>query len=157
MPKKFDRQVRQRCVRQVAEHLSERSSLTAPAAEVVAQRAELGKETMRRWVTEAQVEGGERQGATSEGLAEIMDLKTKVRRVEEDNEMLRRASIFFAGQARLPQPLIVASIDEMRSEGHTVESILVVAAGSCASRLPDRCTDLPHLGQHPPAGRGPNH
>ena len=31
-------------------------------------------------------------------LAEIKDLKAKVRRREEDNEILRRASIFFAGE-----------------------------------------------------------
>ena len=38
------------------------------------------------------------QGATSEELAEIKELKAKVRRLEEDNEILRRASIFFAGE-----------------------------------------------------------
>ena len=38
------------------------------------------------------------QGATSEELAEIKKLKAKVRRLEEDNEILRRASIFFAGE-----------------------------------------------------------
>jgi transposase len=37
-------------------------------------------------------------GATSEELAEIKELKAKVRRLEEDNEILRRASIFFAGE-----------------------------------------------------------
>ena len=47
---------------------------------------------------QAQIDGGQRQGATSEELAEIKDLRAKVRRLEEDNEILRRASIFFAGE-----------------------------------------------------------
>jgi transposase-like protein len=31
-------------------------------------------------------------------LAEIRELKAKVRRLEEDNDILRRASVFFAGE-----------------------------------------------------------
>ncbi|WP_224275797.1 hypothetical protein [Nocardioides lacusdianchii] len=51
---------------------------------------------------QAQIDGGQRQGATGEELAEIKDLKAKVRRLEEDNEILRRASIFFAGELDHP-------------------------------------------------------
>jgi transposase-like protein len=97
MPKKIDPAVKARCVRQVLDHLAEYPSMTA-AAEAVARREGLGKETVRRWAVQAQIDGGQRQGATSEELAEIRDLKAKVRRLEEDNEILRRASIFFAGE-----------------------------------------------------------
>ena len=82
MPKKIDPKVKERCVRQVLEHLPEYPSLTA-AAEAVARREGLGKETVRRWVVQAQIDGGQRQGATSEELAEIKELKAKVRRLEE--------------------------------------------------------------------------
>jgi|GEM_PF-2327661 len=61
MPKKIDPKVRERCVRLVQEHQGEYSSLTA-AAEAVARREGLGKETVRRWVIQAQVDGGQRQG-----------------------------------------------------------------------------------------------
>lgn len=97
MPKKIDPKVKERCVRLVLEHLGEYSSLTA-AAEAVARRENVGKESVRRWVLQAQIDGGQRQGATSEELVEIRQLKAKVRRLEEDNEILRRASIFFAGE-----------------------------------------------------------
>mgnify|MGYP005612387673 CR=1 FL=1 len=97
MPKKIDPKVRERCVRQVLEHLPEYPSLTG-AAEGVARRVGVGKESVRRWVIQAQVDGGQRQGATSEELAQIKELKAQVRRLEEDNEILRRASIFFAGE-----------------------------------------------------------
>ncbi|RHW43821.1 hypothetical protein D1832_13990 [Dermacoccus abyssi] len=97
MPKKIDPKVKERCVRQVLEHLPEYPSLTA-AAGVVARREGVGKESVRRWVLQAQVDGGQRQGATTEELAQIKELKAKVRRLEADNEILRRASIFFAGE-----------------------------------------------------------
>lgn len=97
MPKKIDAKVKERCVRLVLEHLQEYSSLTA-AAEAVARREGVGKESVRRWAIQAQIDGGQRQGATSEELAEIKQLKARVRRLEEDNEILRRASIFFAGE-----------------------------------------------------------
>lgn len=84
-------------MRLVLEHLSEYPSLTA-AAEAVARREGVGKESVRRWVIQAQVDGGQRPGASSDELAEIKELKAKVRRLEEDNEILRRASIFFAGE-----------------------------------------------------------
>ncbi len=96
MPKKIDPMVKERCVRQVLDHLAEYPTLTA-AAEAVARREGVGKESVRRGVVQAQIDGGQRQGASSAELAEIRELKSKVRRLEEDNEILRRASIFFAG------------------------------------------------------------
>ena len=53
---------------------------------------------MRRWVVQAQVDGGQRPGVTSEELAEIKALKAKVRRLEEDNAILKSATVFFAGE-----------------------------------------------------------
>jgi transposase len=97
MPRKIDAKVKERCVRLVLDHLQEYPSLTA-AAEAVARRENVGKESVRRWVIQAQIDGGQRQGVTSDELAEIKALKAKVRRLEEDNEILRRASIFFAGE-----------------------------------------------------------
>ena len=84
-------------MRMVLDQLQEYATLTA-AAEAVARRVGVGKESVRRWVIQAQIDGGQRQGATSEELAVIKELKAKVRRLEEDNEILRRASIFFAGE-----------------------------------------------------------
>ena len=97
MPKKIDPKVKERCTTLVLEHLAEYPSLTA-ACESVARREGIGSESVRRWVRQAQVDAGQRQGVSSEELAEIKDLKAKVRRLEEDNEILRRASIFFAGE-----------------------------------------------------------
>ena len=97
MPKKIDPGVRARAVRLVNDHLSEYSSLTA-AAEAVAKQVGVSKESVRRWVLQDQVDGGAREGQTSQELAEIKALKAKVRRLEEDNAILKAATVFFAGE-----------------------------------------------------------
>lgn len=99
MPKKIDPKVKERCVQQMLEHVSEYPTPTA-AAEVVAKRHGVGTESVRRWYLQAQVDAGQRRGATTEELAQIKELKDKVRRLEEDNDILRRASIFFASMPK---------------------------------------------------------
>ncbi len=91
MPKMIDQKVKERCVRLVLDHVQEYPSLTA-AAQAVAKREGVGKESVRRWVVASQIDSGQRQGPTSEELADIKQLKAKVRRLEEDNEILRKAS-----------------------------------------------------------------
>ena len=97
MPKIIDPKVKERCVQQMLEHAQEYPNPTA-AAVVIAKRNGVGAESVRRWYVQAQIDGGERRGATTEELTEIRELKSKVRRLEEDNDILRRASIFFAGE-----------------------------------------------------------
>lgn len=97
MPKKIDPAVKERAVRLVLEHQGEYPSLFA-AITSVAKQQRLGVESLRRWVNQALVDGGERRGATTEELAEIKELKAKVRRLEEDLEIAKKASIFFAGE-----------------------------------------------------------
>src|SRR3546814_7071188 len=83
MPKKIDEELKARAVRLVNDHQGEYSSLTAAAA-VVAKQLGVGKESVRRWVIQSQVDGGQRQGATTEELAEIKALKAENRRLRED-------------------------------------------------------------------------
>ena len=97
MPKKIDPALKARAVRLVNDHLAEYPSMTA-ACEAVAKQVGVGTEAVRRWLVQSQVDSGQRAGVTSEEHEEIKRLKAKVRRLEEDNEILRRASIFFAGE-----------------------------------------------------------
>jgi transposase len=65
---------------------------------VVAKQLGVGKESVRRWVIQAQVDGGQRHGATTEELAEIKTLKVENRRFPEDVEILRGATTFAVGE-----------------------------------------------------------
>ena len=97
MPKKIDPQLRARCVRLVREHQQEYPTLTA-AVTAVARQEGVSRESVRRWLAQADVDDGTRPGVTSEESAEVKRLKTENKRLREDNEILRRASIFFAGE-----------------------------------------------------------
>ena len=76
MPKKIDSATRERAVRLVLEHQQEYPSLTA-AAEAVARQVGVGKESVRRWVLQAQIDAGDREGMTSSEQVQIKELKAE--------------------------------------------------------------------------------
>jgi transposase-like protein len=80
-----------------AEHRQDYPSDTA-LAEAVAAKLGVGRETARRWLVQADVDSGARAGATSDDQAEIKRLKAEVRKLREDNEILKAATVFFAGE-----------------------------------------------------------
>jgi transposase len=81
----------------VEEHQQDYLSPTA-AAQVVAKQLGLGREIVRRWVVQAEVDGGSRPGVSSAEHAEIKRLKAENRRLQEDVAILRAATTFFAGE-----------------------------------------------------------
>jgi transposase len=69
----------------------------------VAQRLGIGSsETLRKWIRQAEVDGGTRPGVTSEESAEIRRLKREVAELRRANEILKAASVFFAAELDRP-------------------------------------------------------
>ena len=97
MPKKMEPEVRERVLRLLATHAGEYPSLTA-ACEAVAKQVGVGRETVRRWAVQAQIDGGARPGVTSKESAEIKKLKAENRQLREDVMILKAATTFFAGE-----------------------------------------------------------
>jgi transposase len=60
-------------------------------------------ETLRKWIRQAEIDSGSRQGVTSEESAEVRKLRAENRELRRANEILKAASIFFA--AELDRPL----------------------------------------------------
>ncbi|KFC49879.1 transposase [Micrococcus luteus] len=96
MPKKFDPEVKDRAVRMVLDRVEEAGSVTKAVA--LSPKVDVGRETLRRWVCQHRVDAGLKDGPTSDDLAELKRLRGEVKRLREDNEILRKASIFFAGE-----------------------------------------------------------
>jgi transposase len=70
----------------------------------IAQKLGIGTaETLRKWVRQAEVDGGQRAGVTTEEAAEIRRLKREVAELRRANEILKAASAFFAAELDRPQ------------------------------------------------------
>lgn len=97
MPKKIDEELKARAARLVLEHRGEYPNLTA-ASMAVAKQLGVGKESVRRWIIQADVDAGRREGTTSEESEEIKRLKAENRRLREDVAILKAATSFFVGE-----------------------------------------------------------
>lgn len=95
MPKQYPSEVRERAVRMVLERVGEYKSVWS-ACQDIAPKLDVGPESLRKWVVQAQTDAGQRSGPTSEELEEIRRLKRENRDLKEANEILKAASIFFA-------------------------------------------------------------
>jgi transposase len=96
-------ELRERAIRMVAEVRPDYPS-DWPAIVAVAGRLGIGSaETLRKWVRQAEVDGGTRPGVTSEESAELRKLRAEVRELRRANEILKAASSFFAAELDRPQ------------------------------------------------------
>ena len=96
---RFSPEVRERAVRLVLEHEGEHDSQWA-AIRSIAEKIGCSAETLRNWVRRAERDQGLRPGLTSEERERVKELEKEVRELRRANEILRKASAFFA-QAEL--------------------------------------------------------
>ena len=96
---KFSPEVRERAIRLVREHPGEHQSQWA-TIQSIAGKIGCTAETLRRWVRQAEQDSGEREGLTTAERERIKALEREVRELRQANEILRKASAYFA-QAEL--------------------------------------------------------
>jgi len=67
----------------------------APASQI-ARDFGISESCLHRWLNAADVEDGHRPGVTSAEAVELREAKKRVRVLEQENEILRRAAAYFA-------------------------------------------------------------
>ena len=96
---RYSPEVRERTVRLVFEHQGEHESQWA-AIGSIASKIGCTAETLRKWVRQAERDQGKRNGLTSSDRDRLKELERENRELKRANEILRKASAFFA-QAEL--------------------------------------------------------
>ena len=66
----------------------------------IAKDFDLTETSVRDWVKQAEIDGGQRPGLASEEKEELTRLRRENRRLREDVEILKRATAFFAKETR---------------------------------------------------------
>jgi transposase len=96
---RFSPEVRERAVRIVLEHQGERDSQWKVIASIAAKFGCSG-ETLRSWVRKEERNRGLRPGTSTQEQDRLKELEREVRELRQVNEILRKASAYFA-QAEL--------------------------------------------------------
>ncbi len=95
-------EVRERALRMVFEHEGEHASQWAVIGSIVAKNG-CNAETLGNWGRQAERNQGKRSGPTTDEQERIKALEREVRELRQANEILRKASAYFA-QAEFDRP-----------------------------------------------------
>ena len=95
----FPAEMRERAVRLVFEQQDQHASQWA-AIVSIAEKMGCSSEALRKWVRQAQRDTGQRPGLTTNERERMKELEREVRELKRANEILRKASAYFA-QAEL--------------------------------------------------------
>ncbi len=101
-PRKYPDDLRERAIRMALEARRD------PAARVgafkrIGEQLGIHPETLRNWVTQAEVDAGDRPGTTTSDAQRLAELEREVRELRRANAILKSASAFFAAELDRPQ------------------------------------------------------
>jgi transposase len=69
----------------------------------IAPKIGCGRDTLRRWIKQSDIDSGRKEGQSSDERAQIKAMEREIRDLRQANEILRKASAYFA-QAELARP-----------------------------------------------------
>ncbi len=96
--KRYPPELRERAVRMVFETIETNGGERFGVVTRVARQLGIGAESLRKWVEQAEVDGGIRPGTSTEDKARIAALERENRELRRANEILKSAAVFFGAE-----------------------------------------------------------
>ena len=100
-PRQYPPELKERAIRMVLESL-DRGEQRQGLITRIARQLDIGPESLRRWVVQAEIDRGQRAGTTTDEALRISELERENRELRRANEILKSASAFFAAELDRP-------------------------------------------------------
>ena len=97
----YPREVRERAAKLVLDHQGEYESQWA-AVTSIASEVGCSRESLRKWIRQAERDSGKREGLTTDERARMKELERELRELRRANEILTKTSAYFAQAAKRP-------------------------------------------------------
>ena len=93
-PRKYPDELRERATRMVVDARRDPASRSGAIARIADQLG-INRETLRNWVTQAEVDAGDRPGTTTDQAQRLVELERENHELRRANAILKSASAFF--------------------------------------------------------------
>jgi transposase len=93
--KRYPPELRERAIRLVLETIEQTGERHGVIGRIAGQLG-VGTETLRNWVNQSEVDGGQRPGVSTDDKRRIAELEKEVRELRRANEILKTSAAFFA-------------------------------------------------------------
>ncbi len=100
-PRKYPEELRERAIRLALDARKDPASRPGACARIGEQHG-INPETLRGWVSQAEVDAGSRPGTTTSDAQRVGELERENRELRRANSILRSASAFFAAELDRP-------------------------------------------------------
>lgn len=101
-PRKYPDELRERAIRMALEARRDPASRVG-AFKRIGEQLGIHPETSRNWVTQVEVDAGDRPGTTTSDAQRLAELERENRELRRANAILKSASAFFAAELDRPQ------------------------------------------------------
>ena len=115
----YPQHMRERAVRLFRERVEGDDRSDRQRLDSISEKLGINRETLRKWVYQAEVDEGLREGVTAATAAEVAELRRKNAELEQTVEILKAATSFFAREC---DPLRPWSADSSSSTEKGTES-----------------------------------